>query len=108
MTRQERKRLQKRRTKARSIVLLACLLLFLIGVTITYDTMQEAMGIKNHDSILSFGNTGQALKELTEELPEVSGRIQNTFKQWFARVLLLLEDLWHRFANRCYSFLPSL
>jgi predicted PurR-regulated permease PerM len=97
LTRRERKRLQKRKARARGIVLLACLLLFLIGVAITYDTMQEVMHIKKHNSIFSFGNSGQTLKELTGEIPDAYDRIRNTLVQWFAKVRLALDGLWRWF-----------
>lgn len=94
LTRQDRNRLRKKRAKARGIALLACMLLFLIGVLITYDTMQTVLGLKSNNSILSFGNTGQVLSELTEELPGITDGIKNMFMQAFARVKHILDYLW--------------
>ena len=71
------------------MALLACMLLFLIGVLITYNTMQTVLA-KSNNSILSFGNTGQVLSELTEELPGITDGIKNMFMQAFARVKHIL------------------
>jgi hypothetical protein len=96
LTRQERNRLRKKRARAKGIVLLACMLLFFIGVFITYDVMQTVLGLKTDGSIFSFGNTGQALSELTEEFSNLTHGIdiKNIFIQVFEQVRRILEYLW--------------
>ncbi|HHU48171.1 MAG: hypothetical protein ACOYEH_05075 [Caldicoprobacterales bacterium] len=98
LTRQERKRLQKKRARVRGIILLACLLLFITGVSITYDVMQKVLGLKNDESIISFRNTGQALNELTCELPRLSDHIKNMLFQIYVQAHWMLERLLRWFA----------
>lgn len=69
MTRQERTRLRRKRSKIIAFSLLGCMLLFLTGVLITYDAMLKVMGLRRSGSIFSFQNAGQALKDIAGEFP---------------------------------------
>ncbi|HHY82160.1 MAG TPA: hypothetical protein GX505_05705 [Clostridiales bacterium] len=95
MTRQERNKIRRRRNKARAAALLACFLFFLAGVSITYDVMSEVLGLSRNNSILSFQNTGQALRDITGEIPEVAGMLRKTVKQIFAQIQSLLREAYN-------------
>ncbi|NLU35680.1 MAG: hypothetical protein GXX01_01475 [Clostridiales bacterium] len=96
MTRLERSRLRKRRARIRCLMLLACLLLFFAGVYKTYYTMQTVLGLETNESILSFKNTGQALREAAGDFPSLKNRIQEAINSLFSQIHCLLEFLRRR------------
>lgn len=94
MTRQERTKLRRRRNKARAAALLACLLLFLAGVSVTYDVMSEVMGLSGSNAIFSFRNTGQALRDIAGEIPEVTDKLRESVSQILDQLRSLLREAW--------------
>jgi hypothetical protein len=87
LTRQERNRRRRKRRQMIGWSLLGCMLLFLTGVLITYDTMLEVMGLRRSGSIFSFLSTGQALKDIADELPV------SEFKEGARKTVLLTQRL---------------
>jgi hypothetical protein len=98
LTRRERNRLRRRRSRIITLSLLGCGLLFLTGVMITYNVMIGVMGLPEENSIFSFGNTGQALKDLADEVSthpmrEVTGNIRLFARKIIERIHEIISTI---------------
>ncbi len=96
MTRTERSRLRRRRKRIIDLSLLGCMIFFLTGIGITYDTMRKTLGLPNTGSLLSFRSMGQALQDVAKDMPALSpARIVDHVCMFAEKVLgKILDVLW--------------
>ena len=96
MTRMERSRLRRRRKRRIGLSLLGCMIFFLTGIGITYDTMRKIMGLPNAGSLFSFQSMGQALQDVAKDMPALSpARIVDHVCMFAEKVLgKILDVLW--------------
>jgi len=96
LTRMERSRLRRRRKRRIGLSLLGCMIFFLTGIGITYDTMRKIMGLPNAGSLFSFQSMGQALQDVAKDMPALSpARIVDHVCMFAEKVLgKILDVLW--------------
>lgn len=101
MNRRQRSALRKTRRRYFVFSLLACFLIFLSGVYITYDVMMEVTSIPKDDSIFSFNGIGQALNGIFNSIENswIKELTANIFNLCI-KLSKLLKDLVNRAVDR--------